>query len=46
MGNLTMAEQMYRKGLEIDPRSHRSHINLIVLLSEHGKRKILSLDLS
>lgn len=37
MGDLSMAEKMYRKGVQIDPRSHRSHINLIVYLSEHGK---------
>lgn len=39
MGNLPMAEQMYRKGVQIDPRSHRSHINLIVFLSEQGKSR-------
>lgn len=32
-----MAEKMYRKGIEIDPRSQRAHINLIVFLSEHGE---------
>lgn len=32
-----MAEYMYRKGVEIDPHSYRTHINLIVFLSEHGK---------
>lgn len=37
MGNRPMAEKMYRKGLEINPRSQRAHINLIVYLSEHGK---------
>lgn len=31
-----MAEKMYRKGIKIDPRSQRAHINLIVYLSEHG----------
>lgn len=36
MGNLSMAEHMYRKGVEIDPLSYRAHINLIVYLSEHG----------
>lgn len=32
-----MAEHMYRKGVKVDPRSYRAHINLIVYLSEHGK---------
>lgn len=34
-----MAEHMYRKGVKVDPRSYRAHINLIVYLSEHGKYK-------
>lgn len=36
-----MAEQMYRKGVKVDPRSYRAHINLIVYLSEHGEYKNL-----
>lgn len=36
MGNLSMAEYMYRKGVKIDPRSHRAHINLLYFLSRHG----------
>lgn len=31
-----MAEQMYRKGVLIEPRSHRAHINLLYFLSRHG----------
>lgn len=32
-----MAEKMYRKSVQIEPRSQRANINLIVYLSEHGK---------
>lgn len=31
-----MAEKMYRKSVQIEPRSQRANINLIVYLSEHG----------
>lgn len=38
-----MAEKMYRKSVQIDPRSQRAHINLIVYLSEHGKHTHISM---
>lgn len=44
MGNLSMAEYMYRKGVKTDPLSYRAHINLIVYLSEHGKTANISLN--
>lgn len=37
MGDRKMAEKMYRKSVQIEPRSQRAHINLIVYLSEHGE---------
>lgn len=36
MGNYSMAGEMFKKSVEMNPRNYRSQINYLVHLSEHG----------